>query len=84
MMCMDKAVNAALDKAAASVGGYPQLAVRMGIKRQALYQWKKIPPERVLEIEDITGVPRHELRPDLWPPPRDANDHETPPGTEAA
>jgi DNA-binding transcriptional regulator YdaS (Cro superfamily) len=28
-----------------------------------------LPAERVLDIERVTGIPRHELRPDLYPPP---------------
>jgi DNA-binding transcriptional regulator YdaS (Cro superfamily) len=27
----------------------------------------RVPAERVLSIEAATGVPRHELRPDLYP-----------------
>jgi DNA-binding transcriptional regulator YdaS (Cro superfamily) len=37
----------------------------------AITKWKhrgQIPAERVLAIEAITGVPRHELRPDIYPP----------------
>jgi DNA-binding transcriptional regulator YdaS (Cro superfamily) len=49
------------------VGGLPALAKLLGIKRQAIYQWKKIPADRVIEIETLTRVSRHELRPDLHP-----------------
>ena len=38
---------------------------------EAVRQWRKrgsIPPLRVLLIERLTGVPRHELRPDIYPP----------------
>ena len=27
----------------------------------------RVPAERVLKIEEVTGVSRHELRPDLYP-----------------
>lgn len=53
--------------AAAKVGGMAQLAGKMNIARQAIYQWKRIPAERVLTVENLTGVSRHELRPDLYP-----------------
>ena len=52
--------------AAQKVGGMAQLAEKLGIARQAIYQWSRIPAERVVEVERITGVPRVELRPDLF------------------
>jgi len=30
---------------------------------------RRIPAERALAIEKVTGIPRHLLRPDLWDPP---------------
>jgi DNA-binding transcriptional regulator YdaS (Cro superfamily) len=33
----------------------------------AVNNWRWVPAHRVLEIERITGVPRHRLRPDLYP-----------------
>lgn len=35
----------------------------------AVSQWSRVPAERVLDVERVTGVPRHELRPDLYPAP---------------
>ena len=32
---------------------------------QAISQWKQVPHDRVLDVERITGISRHELRPDL-------------------
>lgn len=54
--------------AAQKVGGVAQLASQLGIARQAIYQWSRIPAERVADVERITGVPRNELRPDLFEP----------------
>lgn len=40
------------------------------ISAQAIYKWLakgRIPSERVLDVERATGIPRHHLRPDLYP-----------------
>lgn len=37
------------------------------ITRQALAQWIKVPATRVLTVEKITGIPRHRIRPDVFP-----------------
>lgn len=59
----------ALRKAIQAVETGEVLARRLGITPQALSQWDRVPPLRVLEVERITGVPRHELRPDIYPIP---------------
>lgn len=40
------------------------------VNKSTVTRWmqKRIPAERVLDVERITGVPRHELRPDIYPP----------------
>jgi DNA-binding transcriptional regulator YdaS (Cro superfamily) len=48
------------------------VAAALGITPGAVSQWDAVPPERVLDVERITGIPRHELRPDLYPPEREA------------
>lgn len=55
-----------LHHAAQKVGGIPQLAQKLGISRQAIYYWTRIPADRVVEIERITGIDRRELRPDIF------------------
>ena len=62
----------ALEKAIEAAGNAASLARRLGINPQAISQWDKVPPLRVLEVERCTGVPRHELRPDIYPPPQEA------------
>lgn len=59
----------ALQRAKQIAGGGGVLAKSLGITAQALSQWDEVPPLRVLQVERITGVPRHELRPDLYPEP---------------
>lgn len=46
------------------------LARQLGITAQAVSQWSRVPVERVLDVERVSGVPRHELRPDIYPPPQ--------------
>jgi len=50
----------------ATDGSIVKLAAELGIKHQSFYAWKKIPAERVIDLERVTGIPRHELRPDLY------------------
>lgn len=59
-----------VEKAAEKVGGIVALARKLGIRHASMYSWKKVPAERVLMIEKITGVSRHEIRPDIFGPAR--------------
>ena len=51
---------------------FQALAVLLGVDRGRAFQWCKgtrtLPAERVVSIEAATGVPRAELRPDLYVP----------------
>jgi DNA-binding transcriptional regulator YdaS (Cro superfamily) len=44
-----------------------RIARELGVTRSAVYQWTRVPVDRVLEVERITGVSRHVLRPDIYP-----------------
>ncbi|MDO6718837.1 YdaS family helix-turn-helix protein [Psychrosphaera sp. 1_MG-2023] len=52
----------------AAGGTQKQLAEALGITEQAIGKWKnkKIPASRIVELENLLGVPRQELRPDLY------------------
>lgn len=51
-------------------GMIAKLAKDLEISRAAIYGWKVIPADRVLQVEHYTAIPRHELRPDLYVPQR--------------
>lgn len=59
-----------VEQAAEKAGGIVALARKLGIRHASMYSWKKVPAERVLMIEKITGVSRHEIRPDIFGPAR--------------
>lgn len=50
-------------------GGSIELAKNLGITRQAVEQWRVVPAERVLAVENLTGISRYELRPDIYGEP---------------
>ena len=66
---------AAIDEALAvreAMGLHPrnkvELASALDISKQALSTWAKVPPARALAIEQLLGVPRTILRPDIFGP----------------
>lgn len=62
----------ALERAITVSGGTGYaLAKRLGLPKQTVYGWMKagrvLSAESVLAVERVTGIPRTDLRPDLYP-----------------
>lgn len=55
-----------LNQAIEAAGGVTELARRLGIAQPSVSNWARVPPERVISVESLTGVPRVVLRPDLY------------------
>lgn len=58
----------ALMRAIKKAGGVGKLAEAIGVSGPAISQWDQVPANRVIAVERATGVPRCDLRPDLYPP----------------
>ena len=62
-------MSQAMVVACSSVGGHAALARAIGRTEETVSDWVNgnslVDPELVVEIERITGVSRHDLRPDL-------------------
>lgn len=55
-----------LVKAIQKAGGVAAFAKALGVSSQNISQWRRCPPGRCLEVEALTGVSRHDLRPDIY------------------
>src|SRR6202012_215424 len=55
-----------LDLAIRAAGGVGALARKVGIAQPSLSKWNRVPAERVLAVESLTGIDRAMLRPDLY------------------
>jgi len=71
-IAMRDAVELAMEKSGGGAALARQITEKTGrptpLSRQAVYQWRHVPAELVLIVEQISGVSRHVLRPDLYPP----------------
>lgn len=67
-MGMMKAVSVArvIEKA----GGPSAVGTAIGKTRQAVAKWLRIPPQHVLTLERLSGIPKEKIRPDIYPPER--------------
>jgi DNA-binding transcriptional regulator YdaS (Cro superfamily) len=66
---MKRIMKAALKRAVAHEGGVASFARRHKTSYARVTHWLNrgfMPAEFVLSTEDMTGVPRHELRPDIY------------------
>lgn len=59
-------LSTGLQQAIKVVGTRAELARRLGITPQALSNWQRVPTARIIDVERVTGVPREQLRPDLY------------------
>jgi TorA maturation chaperone TorD len=55
-----------LQEAIRAAGGIGELARRLGISQPSVSNWDRVPAERVLSVEQATGIARTRLRPDLF------------------
>ena len=49
-----------------AAGGVGALARSLGVRQPSVSGWARVPAERVLAVEQTTGVAREQLRPDLY------------------
>src|ERR1051326_565701 len=63
----DPGIAAAIEAA----GGVGALARKIGIAQPSVSNWIRVPAERVIAVEAVTGVHRSVLRPDLYGVPAD-------------
>jgi DNA-binding transcriptional regulator YdaS (Cro superfamily) len=60
-----------IDRIIQAAGSQAELARRLKLRQQSIQEWVqrgRVPAERVLEVERVSGVPRHQIRPDIYPP----------------
>jgi TorA maturation chaperone TorD len=57
-----------LEEAIRAAGSIGALARGLGITQPSVSSWRRIPGDRVLAVEGLTGIARSALRPDLYPP----------------
>ena len=67
-------MKTALERAIDAAGGRYRLAKAIGVKPPTIFSWQRsknghIPAKRVLAVVAASGIPAHELRPDLYPAP---------------
>jgi DNA-binding transcriptional regulator YdaS (Cro superfamily) len=58
----DKGILRAIEAA----GGLRALARKLNITHQRILRWHKIPSDWLLQVEEVTNVPREKLRPDIF------------------
>jgi hypothetical protein len=48
-----------------------RIATACGINREAVWNWRRVPAVHVIACEQLLAIPRHKIRPDIYPPPSD-------------
>jgi DNA-binding transcriptional regulator YdaS (Cro superfamily) len=63
-------MESSIEKAVQAVGSQSALARAVNVTPQAVQQWVeagRVSHKKVIEVERVSGVPRQELRPDIYP-----------------
>lgn len=59
-------MDESLRQAIKARGGLSALARELGIAPASLFAWRRVPAHRIVQVEAVTGIPREQLRPDLY------------------
>jgi DNA-binding transcriptional regulator YdaS (Cro superfamily) len=62
MVDPDEGLRRAIEEA----GGLRPLARALGISQTSVAEWRRVPADRLLQVEAVTGISRELLRPDLY------------------
>ncbi|MFB9970071.1 transcriptional regulator [Pseudoroseomonas cervicalis] len=62
-------LRAGVEAAVKAAGSNAALAGHLGLSRTAPHKWRRIPAEHVAAISRLTGIPCHQLRPDVFAEP---------------
>jgi hypothetical protein len=63
---MDTPNSLAVKAAVTAAGGRRMLADALGISAEAIRQWDEIPVKRLAKVSEVTGIPKPQLRPDIF------------------
>jgi DNA-binding transcriptional regulator YdaS (Cro superfamily) len=56
-----------IEKIRTTRGLASKIARALDISPQAVSDWVRVPPAHVLKVEAVSGISRHQLRPDIYP-----------------
>ena len=62
----EKIADEGLRLAVTAAGSFNALAKALGMSAQAVLVWRRVPAHRILQVEAVTGIPREQLRPELY------------------
>lgn len=73
---MERKIDLGLEAVLAATNGPSSLSRRLkgSLTPQAISQWRRVPAERVLAVSEVTGIPLHVIRPDLYPDQSSGNE----------
>lgn len=66
MLAIKTAKRQAEKNTGKTVGGVAELARIIGVRTQAISQWKRVPAHHCRVISQELGIPKSKLRPDMW------------------
>lgn len=79
-MGIESTIDTPLAEAVRRVGSQSAFGRLIGKRQSTVHEWlrdcRPLPAEHVLAVEAATGISRHELRPDIYPPESRTADRE--------
>lgn len=58
--------NEGLRLALEAAGGFPQLGTALGVSRQSVHKWDRVPDRFAVEVERLYAIPRAVTAPHLY------------------